>query len=126
MYVNDGIVAVEGENKGQEVSIAVQKDLRDAGFITNVEKSNWLPRRHATWLGFDINLESAQLVVPKSKIETCTRKNSAGHKPEILDSQVCSQNNRQYNFNVISLRFHCKIHDPGTLCFIEYQTFLVS
>ena len=47
MYVGDEIVAVDGEHKAQEVSMAVQKDLQDAGFITNIEKFNWVPRRHA-------------------------------------------------------------------------------
>ena len=66
MYIVNGTVAVDREHIVQEVSIAVQKDLQDAGFITNIEKSNWVPRC-ATWLGFAINLESAQILVSKSK-----------------------------------------------------------
>ena len=69
IYVDDGIVAVEGEHNAQTVSMLIQKDLQNSGFITNLEKSNWVPRKHATWLGFDINLESAKLTVPKCKIE---------------------------------------------------------
>ena len=69
IYVDDGIVAVEGEHSARHVSMLIQKDLQNAGFITNLEKSNWVPRKHATWLGFDINLESAQLTIPKCKIE---------------------------------------------------------
>ena len=51
----------------------IQKDLRDAGFVVNIEKFNWVSRKLAAWLGFDINLELAQLVVPKSKIEALQR-----------------------------------------------------
>ena len=51
MYIDNGIVAVDREHIAQKVSLAVQKDLQDAGFITNIEKSNWVPRRCATWLG---------------------------------------------------------------------------
>ena len=45
MYIDDGIVAVDGEHKAQEVSMTVQKDLQDVGFITNIEKSNCRPVR---------------------------------------------------------------------------------
>ena len=58
---------MDGEHIAQKVSLAVQKDLQDAGFITNIEKSNWVPRRCATWLVFDINLESAQILVLSQK-----------------------------------------------------------
>ena len=87
MYI-DGIVAVDGELKAQEVSMAIQKDLQDAGFITNIEKSDWVPRRFATWLGFDINLESAQLVVPKSKVEALQR-----HIQQALSNNLISARN---------------------------------
>ena len=88
IYIDDGIVAVDGEHKAQEVSMAIQKDLQDAGFITNIEKSDWVPRRFATWLGFDINLESAQLVVPKSKIEALQ-----GHIQQALSNNLISARN---------------------------------
>ena len=88
MYIDDEIVAVDGEHKAQEVSMAIQKDLQVAGFITNIEKSDWVPRRFATWLGFDINLESAQFVVPKFKIEALQ-----GHIQQALSNNLISARN---------------------------------
>ena len=110
MYLDDGIVAVEGEHKAQEVSTVVQKNLKDSGFITNIEKSNWVPRRLAKWLGFDINMESAQL----------------GLEQQLYMCYKHCQDNWQDNFSVISLRPSCEIHDPGTFILIKYQTLLVS
>ena len=60
IYVDNGIVAVEGEHSVQHVSMVIQKDLQDAGF--NTEEACNVVR-------IDINLESAQLTVPKFKIE---------------------------------------------------------
>ena len=68
IYIDDGIVAVEGEEKAKLLSTLIQNDLRQAGFITNIEKCNWVPSRCTTWLGFDINLERGQLAVPERKI----------------------------------------------------------
>ena len=48
---------------------------------------NWVPRC-ATWLGFDINLESTQLVVPKSKIEALQ-----GYIQQALNSNYISAGN---------------------------------
>ena len=82
------IVAVDVERKAEEVSMAVQKDLQDVGFITNIEKSKWVPRRHAIWLDFDINLESTQLLVPKSRIEALQ-----GHIQQALNNNCISVRN---------------------------------
>ena len=35
VYIEDGIVAVEGEAQAQQVSTMVQVDLEKAGFVTN-------------------------------------------------------------------------------------------
>ena len=36
IYVDDGIVAVEREYNARHVSMLIQKDLQNAGFITNL------------------------------------------------------------------------------------------
>ena len=69
VYIDDGIVAVEGKQNTLMVSHQVQQDLRNAGFVVNMSKSNWSPKKETTWLGFDINLEHNQLLVPLHKIE---------------------------------------------------------
>ena len=34
IYVDDGIVAVEGEHNARHISMLIQKDLQNAGFIS--------------------------------------------------------------------------------------------
>ena len=69
VYIDDGIVAAEGEQNALAVSNQVREDLKSAGFIVNVSKSKWTPAKETTWLGFDINLRNNQLQVPPYKIE---------------------------------------------------------
>ena len=69
MYIDDGIVAVEGEQNALAVSHQMWKDLKSAGFIVNVSKSKWIAAKETTWLGFDINLRNNQLQVAPYKIE---------------------------------------------------------
>ena len=68
VYIDDGIIAVEGEVQAQQVSSMVQADLEKAGFITNIQKCNWVPSKCTSWLGFDINLDVGKLTVPERKI----------------------------------------------------------
>ena len=69
MYIDDGIVAVEGKEKAHEVSLMVQEDLKNADFITHIEKSRWDPTKTIVWLGFEINLEQGQIIIPQRKID---------------------------------------------------------
>ena len=67
VYIDDGIVAVEEEEKAYQVSEVIQSDLEQAGFVTNIEKYSWRPSKITTWLRFDINLEKGKLAVPVRK-----------------------------------------------------------
>ena len=69
VYIDDGIVAVEGKDKAHKVSLMVQDDLKNAGFITHMEKSRWDPTRTIVWLGFEINLEQGKIIIPQRKID---------------------------------------------------------
>ena len=69
VYIDDGIVAAEGEQNALAVNNQVREDLKSVGFIVNVSKSKWTPAKETTWLGFDINLRNNQLQVPPYKIE---------------------------------------------------------
>ena len=61
MYIDDGIVAMEGKQKALVVSSQVWKDLKNAGFIVNVSKSKWTPAKETAWLGCHINPRNNQL-----------------------------------------------------------------
>ena len=69
MYIDDGIVAVEGKEKAHEVSLMVQENIKNAGFITHIEKSRWDPTKTIVWLGFEINLEQGHIIIPQRKID---------------------------------------------------------
>ena len=68
VYLDDGIVAVKGKKEAMTVSSKVQADLAAAGFVVNAKKSCWLPLRATTWLGFDIDLNAASILVPITKV----------------------------------------------------------
>ena len=64
VYLDDGIVAVEVWGKALHESKLVQGDLKEAGFIVNVEKSEWKPSTKVEWLGFMINLSKGEFSIP--------------------------------------------------------------
>ena len=51
-YLDDGMVAEEGETKERETSLIVQRNLVRAGFITNIAKCHWEPSTsmYLAWL----------------------------------------------------------------------------
>ena len=69
IYLDDGIIAVKGEAKARLESKQVERDLEQAGFIVNIEKSVWEPSQRVEWLGFNIDLALGEFSVPTSKIE---------------------------------------------------------
>jgi len=55
-YLDDGIVAVKGQVKARLESKRVEQDLKQVGFVVNIEKSVWEPSQKQEWLGFNIDL----------------------------------------------------------------------
>ena len=68
VYLDDGIVAVKGEQAAIQESAQVKLDLERAGFVINLDKSKWEPCHTMEWLGFQINLAKGELSVPANKI----------------------------------------------------------
>ena len=68
LYLDDGIVATKQEEANRE-SEQVQRDLCRAGLVTNSCKSQWMPSKRLIWLGFEVDLERGQLLVPQLKID---------------------------------------------------------
>ena len=54
IYLDDGMVAVQGRDAADAASTRVRNDLGRAGLVENTEKSNWVPAQQLTWLGFVI------------------------------------------------------------------------
>ena len=68
VYLDDGIFAVDGNEAAFRASEAVREDLRKAGFVAHVEKSQWEPTRKLIWLGFELDLEEGKIKVPRDKL----------------------------------------------------------
>ena len=67
LYLDDGIVAVEGELAALEASQRVRADLVRAGLVEHTAKCSWIPSRQAKWLGFNLDLEQGVISVPEEK-----------------------------------------------------------
>ena len=70
IYIDDGIIAVKGEDKAKRESLSVWRDLESAGFVVNIEKSQWEPCKSLEWLGFRIDLNLGVFSVPQEKLRT--------------------------------------------------------
>ena len=68
IYLDDGIVAVEGEQAALIACRAVQDDLVKAGLVVHVIKSRLEPTQQCTWLGLDIDLARGCISVPEAKL----------------------------------------------------------
>ena len=81
VYLDDGIVAVEGREAASRASEKVREDLSKAGFVAHAEKSHWEPTRNIVWLGFELDLEEGKVKVPKEKL-MCLQEMMEGVKVE--------------------------------------------
>ena len=68
IYLDDGIVAVQGFERALHESMLVKGDLEKAGLVVNVEKSEWTPSNSIEWLGFLIDLSKGEFAIPEDKI----------------------------------------------------------
>ena len=68
LYLDDGIVAVDGESAATRASAKVRSDLVRAGLVEHTAKCNWTPSQQVTWLGFDLDLEAGLVSIPGEKI----------------------------------------------------------
>ncbi|XP_065915901.1 uncharacterized protein [Dysidea avara] len=91
LYLDDGIVAVKGEDQAKRVSVQIRNDLGEAGFVVNEAKSQWVPVKRLIWLGFEIDLEKGKIVVPESKLEnTCDLLQSLVKRPTVPARMLAS------------------------------------
>ena len=69
VYLDDGICASQGKANAERDSLSIQKDLCEAGFVTNLAKCKWTPSQQCTWLGFNIDLHLGKVSVPQEKFQ---------------------------------------------------------
>ena len=70
IYLDDGIVAINGKEAAELASKQVRSDLQRAGLVEHTDKCVWIPTQQLNWLGFDIDLARGVLEVPRGKVET--------------------------------------------------------
>ena len=70
LYLDDGIVAVAGEEAAKLASLQVREDLVKTGLVEHSAKCIWEPTRKLKWLGFDIDLGIGQISVPADKLRS--------------------------------------------------------
>ena len=69
IYIDDGTIAVKGEDNAKRESFMVRIDLESAGFVVNIEKLHWEPSKSLEWLGLRIDLALGVFSVPDRNIE---------------------------------------------------------
>ena len=70
MYLDDGIVAVNGKERAEKASVWVKSSLQSAGFVKiNDAKSVWRPSHCVKWLGFEIHLLKGGVSVPQARLD---------------------------------------------------------
>ena len=68
LHLDDGIVAVAGEDAAKLASQQVRDDLAKAGLVEHSDKCTWSPTLSLKWLGFNLDLEKGQISVPEDKL----------------------------------------------------------
>ena len=68
IYLDDGIVAVNGEVAAKAASSQVRAELAKADLIEYTAKCIWIPTNHISWLGFNLDLAKRRISVPDNKI----------------------------------------------------------
>ena len=68
-YIDDGIGAKAVKENARIAGQQMLRDLEQAGFHINVEKSNFEPVQRGQWLGTIIDTRSMTFHVPTSKVE---------------------------------------------------------
>ena len=69
LYLDDGMIAIKGEERAKSESERIQADLLRAGLVINYAKSCFTPTKQLLWLGFQLDLERGQLTVPHKKLD---------------------------------------------------------
>ena len=69
IYLDDGFGSAFTYNAASALSIAMQSDLNNCGFLINMLKSHFEPRQCGEFLGYLIDLVNGLLAVPQKKVD---------------------------------------------------------
>ena len=69
LYLDDGFITSESEQKTNMAAKIIHNDLLAAGFVINTEKSVWKPVQRLKWLGFIMDTKQNMFIVPEDKLD---------------------------------------------------------
>ena len=87
IYLDDGIVAVNGEAAAKSASSQVRAELVMAGLIEHTAKCIWTPTTQMGWLGFDLDLSKGVISVPKTKLDALYKQLEEAAKRETIQAR---------------------------------------
>jgi hypothetical protein len=67
-YLDDGILIAPSLQDAERWAPIIKRDLEQAGFIVNPEKSQWVPTQTITWLGFKLDSQANIFEIPEDKM----------------------------------------------------------
>lgn len=71
IYLDDGVAVLPSKLACQKVSTVLQRDLGEAGLVTQVAKCVWVPQQVLEWTGIIIDLDEYQLSIPQRRMTAC-------------------------------------------------------
>ena len=83
-------MAVNGKAAAISASSQVRAELAMAGLIEHTAKCTWTPTTHISWLGFDLDLFSGVISVPKGKINALYKQLEEAAKWETTPARYVS------------------------------------
>ena len=73
VYIDDFIGVFRSVEEADMMAPQMGSHMEQAGFMINEEKSNWVPSKSLSWLGFSFNSSSMRIYVDNPKIENALK-----------------------------------------------------
>ena len=68
LYLDDGLITGDNYQDTADAIRIIKRDLEDAGYIVNMDKTVWLPQARVKWLGFLLDSHKNTFIVPADKL----------------------------------------------------------
>ena len=72
IFLDDNLDIENSSTLSLEHSNKIKSDLNSLGFVSNDEKSVWVPTQHITWLGLDWNGENGTIAIAAHRLAKLT------------------------------------------------------
>jgi hypothetical protein len=110
LYLDDGIIIADTPQQAKQFASRIKADLEAAGFIINVEKSQWVPTQQLQWLGFKLDSASNTFEIPADKLYRL--------KTAIFRAMLCSRNCTARGLSKVVGKVTSMFHAFGSIVYI--------